>query len=67
VFTIKSAWPLVPELAERLGAAAPADRSRVDLATYHGIKPPWNDWKHLAERGRAWAKVVARLVMESGR
>lgn len=54
------------ELAERLAAAAPADRGSIELATYRGLKAPWNDWTHLERRGQAWAEVVARLVLESG-
>lgn len=45
------ASPLV-EVVERLGAADPADRADVDLATYKGLVAPWNDWGHLAGRGR---------------
>ena len=42
------------EVVERLAAAAPADKADVDLTQYRGIKPPWNDWRHLASRGRYW-------------
>ena len=53
------------ELGERLAAAAPSDRGSIELATYRGLKAPWNDWAHLERRGRAWAEVVARLVLGS--
>ena len=53
------------EVADRLAAAAPVDRPEIDLATYRGLQPPWNDWPHLVRRGRAWARVLARLALES--
>jgi hypothetical protein len=52
------------EVAERLAAAAPADVAEIDLAQYRGLQPPWNEWSHVAERGRAWAPVVARVALE---
>jgi hypothetical protein len=53
------------ELAERLAAAAPADLAELDLRQYRALQAPWNDWRHLTERGRYWAAVVARLVLEA--
>lgn len=47
------------ELVERLAATAPSDRPDVDLTTYRGLVPPWNDWSHLAARGREWARLLA--------
>ena len=47
------------EAAERLASAAPSDAPEVDLRTYKGLVPPWNDWPHLAERGRYWAGILA--------
>jgi len=47
------------EVVERLAAASPADAAAVDLATYKGLVPPWNDWHHLSTRGRHWAGVLA--------
>jgi hypothetical protein len=52
------------ELAERLAAAEPSDKSRVDLGTLRGLRPPWNDWSHLVRRGRHFATVVARSTLE---
>lgn len=54
------------EVVERLAAAAPGDAPRVDLATYKGLVPPWNDWVFVADRGRHWAKVIARVVLDPG-
>lgn len=51
------------ELAERLAAAAPRDLGDIDLATYRGLGPPWNDWQHVVARGRHWAREVARLAL----
>jgi hypothetical protein len=58
-----AASPLA-EVAERLAAAAPADRASIDLASYRGLRPPWNDWSHVSERGRTWAPVVAAVAMQ---
>jgi hypothetical protein len=52
------ASPLV-EVVERLAAAAPSDAPAIDLRTYRGLVAPWNDWTHLAARGRYWAGVLA--------
>jgi hypothetical protein len=47
------------EAAERLAAAEPVDKPDVDLGTYKGLVAPWNDWSHLAARGRHWAGILA--------
>jgi hypothetical protein len=60
---LSGASPLA-EVAERLAAAAPSDVAKVDLATYRNLAPPWNRWEHVAQRGRAWAPLVARVAME---
>jgi len=52
------------EVAERLAAGVPSDLARVDLMTYRGLRPPWNQWDHLVSRGRAFAPLVARVTME---
>src|SRR5207237_583661 len=49
------------EVVERLAAAAPADKTDIDLTQYRGITPPWNDWGHLAARGRYWARRMSRI------
>ena len=54
------------EVAERLGAAAPKDVADVDLRRYRALQPPWDDWQHVVIRGRYWAQVVARIVLENG-
>jgi hypothetical protein len=56
------ASPLV-EVVERLADASPSDARAVDLATYKGVVHPWNDWSHLAARGRHWATVLARATL----
>ena len=53
------------EVAERLGAASPSDLVAVDVSSYKGLVAPWNDWRHLEERGRFWAPVVAKIALES--
>jgi hypothetical protein len=57
---------LLAEVAERLASAGPADRATIDLASYRSLRAPWNDWAHLADRGRAWAVVLARVALEGG-
>ena len=52
------ASPLV-EVVERLAGAAPSDAAEIDLRSYKGLVAPWNDWGHLAARGRHWAGVLA--------
>jgi hypothetical protein len=58
-----TASPLA-EVVERLAAAAPGDLAGIDLASYRGLMPPWNDWNHVAARGRHWARIIARVVLE---
>lgn len=60
-----TASPLA-EVAERLAAAVPGDLAGVDLRHYRALQPPWNDWAHVAARGRHWAQAVARVALESG-
>ncbi len=55
------------EVAERLVAAAPGDVTTRDLHQYRGLRPPWNDWRHVTERGRFWAVRVARAALEEPR
>ena len=55
------------EVVERLASAAPSDRAEVDLTTYKELAAPWNDWVHLAARGRHWAEVLARAGLGGDR
>jgi hypothetical protein len=64
IYRQESGASALAEVAERLGAAAPTDLNEIDLVRYRSLKPPWNDWNHLSERGRWWAQRVARLVLE---
>jgi hypothetical protein len=48
---------VLAEVIERLGAAQPLDAAKIDLTSYRGLQPPWNDWQHVASRGRAWARI----------
>jgi len=59
------ASPLV-EVIERLAAATPSDAPEVDLRTYKDLLVPWNDWSHVAARGRYWAQVLAKLRLAGG-
>jgi hypothetical protein len=55
---------VLAEVAERLAAAEPSDKSSVELATYKGLRAPWNDWGHLSRAGRRWAPILARIALE---
>ena len=37
--------------------------AEIDLASYRGLQPPWNDWEHVASRGRWWAEALADLLL----
>jgi len=54
------------EMVERLSAAAPSDVQEIDLGSYKGLVPPWNDWAHLVARGRHWAGVLAAGLLGGG-
>jgi hypothetical protein len=54
---------VLAEVVERLGAARPVDVLEIDLESYKGLKPPWNDWRHLTERGRFWARILGDLLL----
>jgi hypothetical protein len=64
IYAQPGASPLA-EVAERLASAAPGDLATIDLATYRGLREPWTDWTHVSQRGRAWASVVAQVVLEA--
>jgi len=51
------------ELGERLAAASPEDSATIDLGSYRGLQKPWTDWRYVADCGRRWAPVVARVAL----
>jgi hypothetical protein len=53
------------EVVERLVEARPTDLADIDLSSYRDLRPPWNSWQHLAERGRHWAKSLVRVVLDT--
>jgi hypothetical protein len=55
---------VLAEVIERLGAARPIDATVIDLSSYRGLKPPWNDWRYVAGRGRSWAQTLAKLLLD---
>jgi hypothetical protein len=57
---------VLAEVVERLGEAKPSDASRIDLVTYRGLVPPWNEWRQVVSRGRAWARVLADVLLDRG-
>lgn len=57
------AW-VIAEVVERLAAAGPVDRAEVELSSYRGLVVPWNRWEHVAARGRHFAKVLVRDLLE---
>ena len=52
------------ELVERFAAANPGDRAKINLNDYRGLRPPWNNWHHVVDRGRHWAAVIAGIALE---
>ena len=54
---------VLAEVVERLGSARPVDVAVIDLASYRGLRPPWNDWQYVTSRGRLWARVLADLLL----
>jgi len=61
-----SGGSVLAEVVERLGAAQPVDLAEVDLATYRALVPPWNDWSHVVDRGRLWARRLADRLLAEG-
>jgi hypothetical protein len=61
-----SGTSVLAEVAERLAEALPSDAPQVDLGTYRGLVAPWNDFGFLREHGRAWAPILASLVLAQG-
>ncbi|MGQ0508348.1 MAG: hypothetical protein ACT4TC_23870 [Myxococcaceae bacterium] len=51
------------EAVEQLAAGSPKDLSEVELRGYKGLVAPWNDWSHVAECGRSWARVLAPRIL----
>ena len=58
---------VLSEVVERLAAAAPADAPGVELESYKGLMVPWNEWAHLAARGRHFASLLAGSLLVGGR
>ena len=54
---------VLAEVVERLGSARTVDAAEIDLASYRGLRPPWNDWGYVTDRGRLWARILADLVL----
>ena len=64
IYRQATAASALAEVAERLAAGTPADLADIDLRHYRALQPPWNSWDHVAARGRHWAQVLARVVLE---
>ncbi len=54
---------VLAEVIERLGAAQPLDAAQIDLTSYRGLSSPWSGWQYVVGRGRAWAQVLAGLLL----
>jgi hypothetical protein len=65
IYRQPSAASPLAEVVEHLASAAPADRAAIDLGHYRALQPPWSDWGYVVARGRHWAAVVARVVLEA--
>ena len=66
IYPQPSGASVLAEVVERLGSGHPTDVEEIDLAGYRGLQAPWNDWDHVAERGRAWARLLAGLLLAEG-
>jgi hypothetical protein len=64
IYPQPSGASVLAEVIERLGEARPIDSAAIDLATYRGLQPPWNDWHYVVARGRLWAQALAPLLLE---
>lgn len=62
IYPQPSGASVLAEVVDRLGSARPVDVAEIDLASYRGLQPPWNDWEYVALRGRWWAEVLADLL-----
>ena len=67
IYRQPSAASPLAEVVERLATATPADLVEIDLRHYRALQAPWNGWDHVAARGRHWAQVLARVVLEGER
>lgn len=56
---------VLAEAVERLGAARTVDAPEIDLASYKGLRAPWNDWRYLTDRGRSWAQTLGDLLLRT--
>jgi len=65
IYRQPTAASTLAEVVERLAAASPSDVAEVNLRDYRALKAPWTDWSHVAARGRHWAPVIARVVLEA--
>ncbi len=52
------------EVVDRLARAEPSDQAQIDLASYRGLRAPWNDWVYLKARGRHFATLLAPLSLQ---
>ncbi|HKI05813.1 MAG TPA: hypothetical protein VKK31_27785 [Thermoanaerobaculia bacterium] len=63
IYPQPSGASVLAEVIERLASAQPLDVAEIDLASYRGLQPPWNDWGYVTARGRLWARVLADLLL----
>ena len=63
IYSQPSGASVLAEVVDRLGSARPVDVAEINLASYRGLQPPWNDWEYVASRGRRWAEVLADLLL----
>jgi len=52
-------WAVRTQLVMQLAAPQPHDLDRIELAEYKGVKPPFDDWSHVAE---ACGRLSDRLL-----
>jgi hypothetical protein len=56
---------VLAEVIERLGDGAPVDLGDVELQTYRGLTPPWNDWSHVNALGRVYSSRLAEVLLDA--
>ena len=55
------------EIAKVFAEPKPFDLDSVDLALYKGVRPPWNDWSHIASICKFFGtRMIDELLREGG-
>ncbi len=55
---------VLAEVVQRLAEGTPVDQAEVDLGTYRGLVPPWNDAATLTRHAQLFAPRLAAVVLK---